>query len=247
MISLGEAYAKCTSHLTKLFSGWSYGTHLNISVRFSGELVQNDSELNKLIKTKLAHIDQDCESETREAVNDMYSSINYEGGRLRVPDFQKVANLMAAVVTCKERRFNSEISRILSISGGFRNSNELERAKEYVSKYFEEERYLKRFEGFLGGVERAANSYGLNFDRQAYRTDIASSIFEVGIKNSARRALASIHSELIMHLRNDQPEPDENLPGANDILELKPNIMGIGINFNALFKRLRAKFRKKKT
>lgn len=208
--------------------------------------MQNDSDLNKLIETKLAHIDQDCESEIREAVNDLHSSIKYEGGRLRLPDFQKAANLMAAVVSCKERRFNSEISRILSTSGGFRNSKELERAKEHVSKYFEEDRYINRFEGFLGGVERAAGSYGLRFDRRAYRTDIASSLFEVGIKNSARRALASVYAELDIHLRNDRLGPGENLPGANDIVDLKPNFMGLGINFNALIKRLRAKCRNEK-
>ncbi|WP_404365623.1 hypothetical protein [Marinobacter sp.] len=209
--------------------------------------MQHDSDLNKLIKTKLALIDQDCESETRGVVNNLYSGIKYEGGRLHVPDFQKAANLMAAVISCKEKRFNSEISRILSTSGGFRNSNELERAKEHVSKYFEEDLYLKRFDGFLEGVERAAGRYGLKFDGRAYRTDIASSLFEVAIKNSARRAVASVHAELAIHLHSDRLEPRENLPGANDIVDLKPNFMGFGINFNALIKRLQAKCRNGKT
>lgn len=209
--------------------------------------MQHDSDLNKLIKTKLALIDQDCESETRSVVNNLYAGIKYEGGRLHLPDFQKAANLMVAVISCKEKRFNSEISRILNTSGGFRNSTELQRVKESVSKYFEEDRYLKRFEGFLEGVERAAGRYGLKFDGQAYRTDIASSLFEVGIKNSARRAVASVHAELAIHLHGDRLEAKENLPGANDIVDLKPNFMGFGINFNALIKRLRAKCRNEKT
>ncbi len=209
--------------------------------------MQIDSELNKLIKTKLAYIDQDCESETREKVNYLYSRIKYEGGRLHVPDFQKAANLMVAVIYCKEKRFNYEVSRILTTSGGFRSSEELEHAKEHVTKYFEEDRYLKRFEGFLEGVERAAGRYGLKFDRRVYRTDIASSLFEVGIKNSARRALASVHAELAIHLSNDQLGARENFPSANDIVDLKPNFMGFGINLNALIKWLRAKCRNKKT
>jgi len=209
--------------------------------------VENDSELNKLIKTKLAHINQDCESETREAINDLYSSVKYEGGRLRVPDFQKTANLMAGVISCKEKRFNSEISRILGSSGGFRSTRDLDRAKEYVSNYFQEDQYLKRFEAFLESVERAAGSYGLKFDRRAYRTDIASSLFEVGVKNSTRRALASVHAELAIHQRDQSLGPDSGLPGANDIVDLKPNFMGFGINFNALIKRLRAKCRNEKT
>lgn len=209
--------------------------------------MQTDSEINKLIKTKLAYIDQDCESETRKEVNDLYSNIKYESGRLRVPDFQSVANIMVSVISCKEKRFNAEISRILSTSGGFHNTDELERAKKHVAGYFEGERYLHRFEGFLGGVERATARYGLKFDRRAYRTDIASSLYEAGVQNSTRRALVSVHAELAIHLRNDRVKTPEILPGANDIVDLKPNFMGLGINFNALIKRIQAKCRNDKT
>lgn len=205
--------------------------------------MENDSESYRLVKTKLAHINQDCESENRDAINDLYSSIKYEGGRLRVPDFQKTANLMAGVISCKEKRFNSEISRILGSTGGFSSTRDLERSKEHVSNYFHEDQYLKRFEAFLESVERAAASYGIKFDRRAYRTDIASSLFEVGVKNSTRRALASVHAELAIHQRSESLRPSSDLPGPNDIVDLKPNFMGFGINFNALIKRLRTKGR----
>ena len=145
--------------------------------------MQIDSDISKLIKTKLAYIDQDCDSEIRKAVDDLYASIKYDNGRLCVPDFQNAANLMVSVISCKEKRFNSEVSRILSTFGGFDNSDQLESAKKDVACYFEEARYLNRFERFLESVERAASRYGLSFDRRAYRTDIVSSIFEVGVKN----------------------------------------------------------------
>ncbi|MEL4204980.1 hypothetical protein C9E85_16035 [Plesiomonas shigelloides] len=209
--------------------------------------MQDDSDLNKLIKTKLALIDQDCESETRNAVNNLYLNIKYEGGRLCIPDFNKAANLISGVITCKEKRFNSEISRILSTSGGFCNSSELEFAKEFVSRFFEEELYLNRFEEFNKGVELAVRRYGLRLDGQAYRTDLASSLFEVEIKNSARRAVASVHAELTMHLTSDRIRSREYLPVADDIVDLKPNFMGLGINFNALIKWLRARYRNEKT
>ena len=41
-----------------------------------------------------------------------------------MPDFQQAANLMASVIYCKEKKFNSEISRIFSTSGGFLNPDE---------------------------------------------------------------------------------------------------------------------------
>jgi hypothetical protein len=213
-------------------------------VRFSGARVPNDSGIVSLLKTKLAHLDQDCESEARATVNELHSSIKYEGGRLRVPDFQQVANLMAGVIYCKEKRFNSEISRVLSASGGFRHPDEVQHAKELVAVYFQAERYLKRFEGFVESVEQAASRYGLKFDRQAYRIDLASSLFEVGVKNSTRRALASVQAELALHLHDIPLTSEGTVPGVNDIVDLKPNVMGFGINVNALIKRLWANYRK---
>ena len=116
--------------------------------------------------------------------------------------------------------------------------------KELVSAYFQEERYLKRFDGFVESVERAAARYGLRLDRQGHRTDLAASRFEVGVKNSARRAVASVHAELALHLHNKPMTSEEALLGINDIVDLKPNIAGFGINLNALIKRLMTKCKK---
>ena len=62
-----------------------------------------------------------------------------------------------------------------------------------------------------------------------------------------RRALASVHAELSIHMRNDRVETQVNSPGANDIVDLKPNFMGLGVNLNALIKRLWAKYRNERT
>lgn len=203
----------------------------------------NEIDVVAILKTKLSHVDQDCESETRAAVAELVSGVKYEGGRLRAPDLERVANLMASVIYCKEKKFNSEISRILGASGGLKDAGELERMKELVSAHFQEERYLKRFEGFLESIERSASRYGVKFDRQAYRTDLAASLFSCGATNSLRRANASVHAELALHL-HEKSMNREPLPGINDIVDLKPNIAGFGINLNALFKRLATKCKK---
>jgi hypothetical protein len=206
--------------------------------------VPNDSEIVSILKTKLAHLDQDCEGETRAALAELLSGVKYEGGRLRVPDFKHAANLIVGVISCKEKKFNSEISRVLGASGGFRNPDELDRMKELVSAHFQEERYLKRFEGFVESVDRAASQYELRLGRQGYRTDLAASVFEVGVKNSTRRAKSSVHAELALHLQDKPVASEGGLPGINDIVDLKPNIAGFGINLNALIKRLMGRRKK---
>jgi hypothetical protein len=209
--------------------------------------VPNDSGVLGPLKTKLAHVDQDCERETRARVTELHLSMRYEGGRLRVPDLQKAANLLAAVISCKEKRFNSEISRVLSVAGDFLRSDELERARELVSPYFQEDRYLNRFDGFVESVERAASRYGLRFDRQAYRVDLASALFIAEVENATRRALASVQAELAIHAGDKPLPPEPTLLRLNDIVDLKPNVMGFGINLNALIKSFWAKWRKEKS
>jgi len=195
-----------------------------------------------LLKTKFDHISQECESETRTKIDSMYSSIKYENGRLNIPNLNKVVNIIVSVIRLKEERFNSEISRIFTITHGFQNADDLQRSKELILSYFQDDQYLNRFDGFVAGVERIVSRCGGRFDRKAYRTDMAAALFSVGVKNSNRRAISSVQSELNLHMTPRQPlMPDRSIPGVNDIIDVKPNFFGLGINFNALFQRLREK------
>lgn len=58
-------------------------------------------------------------------------------------------------------------------------------------------------------------------------------------KDSKRRAIASVKTELELHMTPKQPlSPDRNAAGLNDIIDINPNVFGVGVNFNALFKKL---------
>lgn len=207
----------------------------------------HDSEVLSLLRIKLAYIDQDCEGENRASVTELERNVRYEGGRLHVPDPQKMANLLLRVISCKEKRFNAEISRILSASGVSLRPEELDMARELVGAYFQEDRYVKRFDRFVESVGIAASRYGLKFDPQVYRVDLASALFSAGVKNGTRRGLASVHAELAIHVRKQPLAPETETPGINDIVDLKPNFMGLGVNLNALIRRYCAKIRKGKS
>jgi hypothetical protein len=178
--------------------------------------MQKNSDIVTLLKTKLDHIEQDCESEVRAKVDAIYSTVKFENGRLRIPNFNKVANIMVEVIRLKEKRFSSEISRILNSTHGFNDLDELERAKALISSYFHDERYLNRLDGFIESVERAASRCGGHLERTANRTDSASALFSVGVKNSNRRAISSVQTELDLHMTPKQPLlPDRSPPCSN--------------------------------
>jgi hypothetical protein len=206
---------------------------------------QHNSDIVTLFKTKFDHISQECESETRAKIDSIYSSIKYENGRLNVPDFNKAVNTIVGVIRLKEKRFNSEISRLFAITHGFQNAEDLQRSKELILPYFQDDQYLNRFDGFVAGVERIVSRCGGRFDRKAYRADTPAALFSVGVKNSNRRAISSLQTELDLHMTTRQPlMPDRSIPGVNDIIDVKPNIFGFGVNFNALFQLLREKFKR---
>ncbi|WP_440905685.1 hypothetical protein ACMZOO_05140 [Catenovulum sp. SX2] len=205
--------------------------------------MSNGSNLNKLIKTKIALADQECESETRKVISGFYSEIKIENGRLRLPDFQKAANAMGCIIYNKEKRFNSELGRILNVSGGFSSQQELELSQIHMREYFEESRYLNRYEKFLESVDLKVKGYGLKFERERYRTDLPSALYKVLVKNSIRRAISSVNSELEIFLNSKVSSNNSASLDAIDVIELKPNFMGIGLNLNAIYR----KFMRKKT
>lgn len=205
----------------------------------------NESGVLSLLRTKLAHIDQDCEREIQVSLSEICRGIKYDGGRFHVPDFQKVAGLLLRAIACKEQRFNAEIARVLGSPSATLLAEELELAFNVVSPYFQDDLYINRFDRFVESVGRAGSRYGLQFDPQLYRVDLASALFVSGVKNGTRRGLASVHAELAVYQRHQPVALEMTAPGLNEIVDLKPNFMGIGINLNALIKRIRGKFQKR--
>ncbi len=170
-----------------------------------------------------------------------YLRIGYKDGRFNVPNFQDVANDILKVIACKEKKLCAEIKRIFRITGLSLSPKEFEIVSGHVADYFNEERYLGRLEGFVQGVKRKAASYGLPFDPQMYRVDLAESLFAVGVKNAVRRGLTSVSTELSLYARSHQSPSVKSDATIDDIIDLKPNFCGLGINLNALNRRFWAK------
>ena len=198
--------------------------------------MRSSLETLNILETKLNLADRECEEEASRRINEMRSSVRYENGRLRVPNFQEAANTLVRVIYCKEKRFCAEICRVLSGPERVLESADVERAEKSIASYFDESRYRKSFESFVASVERRAKSYGVPFDSAAYRVDFFEAAYKAGIQNGSRRALASVRAELALSAHG----ASMHTGGANaseDIIELKPNFMGFGLNLRALIRR----------
>lgn len=192
-----------------------------------------------ILKTKLLLIDRDCESAARLSINEFYEQVKYEGGKFLVPSFKDVAKVWLKVILRKEQLFNAEIIRISERSNSFLKKDQLEEAQKLVARYFDEDLYLKRLEGFVDGVRRKAAAYGVQFNPQMYRLDLDVAAFAAGVKNNTRRGLSSVFAELKLCAQNEQTGSLGMLEKLNKIIDLKPNIMGFGLNLNALIERFK--------
>jgi len=145
------------------------------------------------------------------------------------------------------KEVKNEIIRVLSNFDGLVFSEEDKNlVLLIIEEYIKPALYINRFTLMLGSIERTLNQYGLKFDQEKYRIDIPKALCEVDANNITRRIKSEITNELDIlvqcsKLKNDVSE--SIIADTANILELKPNIMGIGINFNAIIDII---FRKRK-
>ena len=141
----------------------------------------------------------------------------------------------------------NEIVRVIE-SFNLTNFTEEDKKKVFniLNQYVDPELYKKRFSIMLSIIEREHQKYGLVFEKEKYRIDIPKSICEVDSYNHTRRILAKIDMELDcviqkynkLHIVTTEKNSVSN---AEEFLELKPNFMGIGININAIIKKISRK------
>ncbi len=198
--------------------------------------------LSEIISTKLRLADQSCEAQALDQIVAFYKQIKYENGRFVFPSLQQVSSVWLKLLREKEQTFISEIQRVSAVFGNKLNPEEYITIVQLVRNLLNDERYSERLKIFVQGIERKAGSYGLTFNPQEHRLDLAYSTYEVGVRNIARQTLASVETELKLHTQVNS-DIAEKFQEAASLLELKPNVMGIGVNFNEVINRI---FRKKK-
>jgi hypothetical protein len=179
-----------------------------------------DQTLASVLLVKLISIDDEIERRVQMQIESLYSSSTYANGRC------------------------VEIARVLNKPGGV-PADALLRVEAFIRARFDEKNYTERLNIFRDGVNRKIQSYGLEPRLNDRAFEVTNGGYRAASMNALRHTKTSVLAELA--LQQSSPEVgilSQSASFANDVLELKPNIMGVGINLNGLFSRLIRKWRK---
>lgn len=154
--------------------------------------------LSTVLQTKLAAIDTACETDARSELDRFYKDIRYDGFRFRYPSFQEVGAVWVKLIQQKERMFTAEAKMILDAMATISES-QLGDISTIAGEFLGEDRYIGRLKAFAEGVARRATAYGLSFDQDACRFDIADAAYRAGVQNSLRFARQNIRNELELY------------------------------------------------
>ena len=210
-------------------------------------MMQDQKKALDILKTKLDRAAQECERETLDAIISLQTQAKYDGIRFRIPYLKQVCNTLIQAITCKEYRFNIEISRVLNTLGCTLHQESLSAAQTIIENYFREENYLMRFDNFVQGLGRQAARHGLELNKEAYRVDLVSTQYICGVKNRCRQAIKSVYSELTLHAHTQLHSINTNIYNKENrdaIFEPKLSFWGFGINLKALYKFMKSKIQK---
>ncbi|WP_299021952.1 hypothetical protein [uncultured Photobacterium sp.] len=191
------------------------------------------SDLCSLILKKFTLLDRECEAELKNVISNLHAEVKYDGGRICIPDLKNAGNLLSKVISDKSKLFLKEFERIMSTQETRLSQDDFFKLQTYIGKTFSEERYIRRYEILIKGIEMKVARYGLKFDSGKYRVDLYATLYEVSVKNSLAVAVSSLNTELELYFGSKN-----TLNSVNEVFDIKPNVMGIGINFNALISKI---------
>ncbi|AJY50437.1 hypothetical protein [Halomonas sp. KO116] len=160
----------------------------------------------EILKTKLQAVDSECESIARSEIDTYYQSAKYDGNRFVVPSFPQVSAVWLKLIADKEKLSKEEIAKVLSHPNSEISFREIAELNGLISELFNDSRYLDRLSGFSEGIGRKASSYGIQFDPTVYRFDLHESAYQVGVKNSLRKARRVLTAEVSLHSLPKIPE-----------------------------------------
>lgn len=193
-----------------------------------------------ILAVKLAAIDHQCEALARRQVDDLYASARYEGGGFRYPAFEEATKIWIRLIEQKEKLFCEEIARVFNIANQIPEHNFINDATTLINSYFDERHFAGRLNLFFDSLARKAQSYGVHLDPAEKRLDLAAAAYNVGVKNLIQKTRITVIAELTLHIGTNKKSPDwkSKLLTINESIELKPNFMGLGVNFNAIIDKL---------
>ena len=110
-----------------------------------------------------------------------------------------------------------------------------------AAKYLDEAMYMERFTIYEQAFERHARRFGSLLSLDAFRPDLAKSLYHVATSNFVVTTKAKLADDLALLTKRPVPggaSSESKMEQANRLVKLEPNVFGIGFNLNYLIGRI---------
>lgn len=149
-----------------------------------------------------------------------------------------ISETLAAVSTLGDRAAN-EVPRTVRALKIDLNEQDRDEVLAIWQRRLDNSLYRKRIDAFKESFGRRMQGYGTAVELSTFRFDIVESRYLVGTANAVRLVVAKLKSALDLRVYADREQPAHELPAtflekANDVVDLKPNLFGFGLNINKL-------------
>jgi len=185
--------------------------------------------INQALIRKLKESSLTAESAWREDINQLHKSVSPVECKSLDDVFKKFVNLTISFITLKKALLTRTLKDNLDVK---RDDVDYDKLLEYIKNELSPHKYLSRFSAFKVGIEHNYQRYGVPFK---YDSELTESLFIAGVKNNSSRSTSDLKADLTLIEDKHQTSVVQQI---NDVVELKPNFAGVGINLNALISKL---------
>ncbi len=187
-------------------------------------------DINQALILKLQESSFAAESAWREDINHLHKSVNPVKCKNINDVFKTFVNLAISFVTLKKALLTKVLNDNLDVK---RDGVDYENLSKYIKNELSPNKYLSRFNSFKEGIESNYIKYGVPFN---YDSGLMESLFIAGVKNNSSRSISGLKADLTLIELKHQTSVIEQI---SDIIDLKPNIAGVGLNLNALISKIK--------
>jgi hypothetical protein len=147
-----------------------------------------------------------------------------------------ISETLEAISTLGDRA-SLEIPAAVVVLKADLNEEDRDKVLEIWRKALDTDLYRKRIESFKESLDRKMQGYGMAVDYSTFRFDLIESRYLVGTANASRSVAAKLKSALDLHVYADGEQhhhrpPASILEKANEVVDLRPNFLGFGLNLN---------------
>jgi hypothetical protein len=186
-------------------------------------------DINQALSLKLKESAFSADSAWRVDFEELYNSID----PINPPNFnivfKQVTNLTIAFIALKKALLIKSLKDNLDVK--FTDIN-FEKLLSYATVELSSEKYLHQFNTFKSCIEMKYHRFGIKFE---FDTNLMQSLYISGVKNTSSRLVSDLKADWVI-IENQYKS--STIQSFNDVIELKPNIGGLGINLNALISKL---------